>query len=121
MVPKLSKEVKDLSFAQSIPTILRTQRTYNNIDEERDSPNEIITFTNKKIQFKSKFDKKGSDEFLSSKDIALCDVILDDEIEEENENEYNDISFMQKFTFSKVNNLVKDEKKQCKKHKNVNK
>ena len=104
------KEIKNLDISQLKSTVPKTERTINNIDEERDSPNEIINFTNKKIPFKSKFDKKGSDEFLSSKDIALCDVILDDKIEENDENEYNDITFMQKFTFSKGNNLINSKK-----------
>ena len=121
MFPNSSKNIKFLNINQVTATKTKTESTFNNINEERDSPDAIINFINKKFHFKSKFDKKGSDEFLSSKDIALCDVILDDKIEEDDENEYNDISFMQKFTFSKVNNLVKDEKKQCKKHKNVNK
>ena len=109
MFPNSSKDLKYLAVPQSKPTNTKTESTFNNINEERDSPDAIINFINKKFNFKSKFDKKGSDEFLSSKDIALCDVLLDDEIEE-NENEYNDLTFMHNFTFSKEKNLTNDEK-----------
>ena len=110
MFPNSTKEIKNISVNQLKPTIPKIERTLNNINEERDSPDEIINFTNKKIPFKSKFDKKGSDEFLSTKEVALCDVILDDKIEEDDENEYNDISFMDKFSFNRVNTLKDDEK-----------
>ena len=110
MFANSSKNLNNLNIAQLKPTIAKTKRTLNTIDEERDSPDAIINFTNKKIPFKSKFDKKGSDEFLSSKDIALCDVILDDKIDGGDENEYNDIAFMQKFTFNKERSLINDEK-----------
>ena len=109
MFPNSSKELKYLDISQVKPPNSKTESTFNNINEKRDSPNDIINFINKKFHFKSKFDKKGSDEFLSSKDIALCDVLLDDEIEE-NENEYNDLTFMQNFTFNKEKNLINDEK-----------
>ena len=111
MFPKSSIDMKYLSIAQLKPTVLKTESTFNIIDEERDSPAAIIKFINKKIIFKSKFDKKGSDEFLASKDMALSDVILDDEIEEESENDScNSITFMKKFTFNKEKNLVNYEK-----------
>ena len=109
MFPNSSKELKYLDISQVKPPNSKTESTFNNINEKRDSPNDIINFINKKFCFKSKFDKKGSDKFLSSKDLALCDVLLNDEIEE-NENEYNDLVFMQNFTFNEENNLINDEK-----------
>lgn len=55
--------------------------------EKRDSPKEIINFTRKKFHFKSQFDRKGSEKFLDAKDIALGEVILNDEIVEEEKKE----------------------------------
>ena len=106
MFPNSSKDLKYLSLPQGKSTITNTQRNFNNINEERDSPDAIINFINKKFRFKSKFDKKGSEELLSSKDIALCDVMLDDQIEEDENERYNNISFMQKLTFNKENSRL---------------
>ena len=106
---KLSKEIKYLNVNLAKPATSNTESTLNNVEEERDSPDAIIKFINKKIIFKSKFDRKGSEEFLSSKDIALCNVILDDEIEEECEC-YNNLNFMRQFTFNRGNNPNSDEK-----------
>ena len=106
---KSLKDVKYLSIKQIKQITLQSQST-RNTDEERDSPDAIIDFIHKKFHFKSKFDKKGSEEFLSSKDIALGDVILDDQIEEDDKNEsYNNISFMEKFTFNKEINSISEE------------
>ena len=110
MFPKSSKNIQYLTINQMKPISTKTESIYNKTDEERDSPDSIINFINKKIIFKSKFDKKGSDKFLSSKDIALCDVILDDEIEEDENESFNDISFMKEFTFNNENNMVNVEK-----------
>ena len=117
MFPKSPKFMKRLTIIQAEATTSKMESTFNNLDEERDSPDAIINFINKKIHFKSNFDKKGSDEFLSAKDIALCDVVLDEEIEDYDENEnYNNISFMENFTFNKENNLFCDEKNFCSKN-----
>ena len=92
---KSTKRIKSHSIPEAKPIALKTTETFVTANQERDSPDEIINFIHKKIHFKSKFDKKGSDEFLSSKDIALCDVILDDKIEGDDENiSFNNISFM---------------------------
>ena len=109
MFPKSTKNIKLCNITQTKPT-KSSENTINNVEEKRDSPEAIINFINKKIHFVSKFDKKGSDEFLLSKDIALCDVILDDEIEEDESDCYNNISFMRKFTFDRGNNPNNDEK-----------
>ena len=113
MFPKSSKDIKYLNVTKEKPIYAKTESTLNNLNEERDSPDAIINFINKKIVFKSKFDKKGSEQFLSSKDIALCDVILDDEIEDDENESYNNISFMKEFTFDKEKNLVNIEKNDC--------
>ena len=112
MFPNSSKNIKFLNINQVTATKTKTESTFNNINEERDSPDGIIKFINKKIIFKSKFDKKGSDEFLSSKDIALCGVILDDEIEEDENESYNNLNFMENFTFNKENSMIDSEKNQ---------
>ena len=110
MFPNSSKDIECLEIIQTKPSNIQTESTLNNINEERNSPDGIINFINKKLVFKSKFDKKGSEQFLSSKDIALCDVILDDEIEGDENESYNNIEFMKKFTFNKENNLINGEK-----------
>ena len=106
---KSLKNVKYLSIKQTKKPTLQSQST-RNTDEERDSPEAIIDFIHKKFHFKSKFDKKGSEEFLSSKDIALYDVILDDQIEEDDKSaSCNNLSFMEKFTFNKEFSSISDE------------
>ena len=109
MFPKSTKNIKLCNITQTKPT-KSSENTINNVEEKRDSPEAIINFINKKIHFVSKFDKKGSDEFLLSKDIALCDVILDDVIEENEKETYNNISIMETFTFDKNNNTINDDK-----------
>ena len=106
MITKSPKDIKYPNIIQDKPIYIKTESTLNNINEERDSPNDIINFINKRFVFKSKFDENGSDIFLSSKDIALSDVILNDEIEGDKNETYNDIDFMKKFTFNKANNLI---------------
>ena len=110
MFPNSSKDIKFLNIEEEKPTKVKTESTFNNINEERDSPESMINFINKKIDFKSKFDEKGSDEFLSSKDKALCDETLNDEIEEDENGSYSNINFMKNFTFNKENNFINDEK-----------
>ena len=118
MFPSSPNATNYLNIDNLKPTTLKTET--NNIDKERDSPDAIVKFINKKICFKSKFDKNGSDEFLSTKDIALSDVLLDDEIEEEDENEScNSITFMKKFTFNKEKNLISNERNMRTKNPNL--
>ena len=109
-----SKEIKLFNETNFKSTKAKKESLLDNMDKERNSPDPIINFINKKIPFKSEFDENGSKKFLSSKDMALYDVKLDDKIEEDCENEtYNNISFMKKFTFDVGNNLVIDEEDWC--------
>lgn len=109
MIPSSSKNLKLLNENQLKSAKRKTESTLDITNKERDSPEAIINFINKKIIFESIFDEEGSDKFLSSKDLALRDVILDDEIEEDENESYNSISFMRKFTFNKEKYLIKDE------------
>ena len=110
MYQKIPKVKNHLDITQIITSTPKKENLLIKIDEKRDSSDDIINFINKKFVFKSKFDQKGSDEFLSSKDMALCDVILDEEIENDDEKEgYNNFSFMKNFSFNKENNPIDEE------------
>ena len=109
MIPNSSKNLKLLTENQLKSVKRKTESTLDVTNKERNLPHAIINFINKKIIFESKFDEEGSDKFLLSKDLALCDFILDDEIEEDENESYNSISFMKKFTFNKEKYLIKDE------------
>ena len=110
MYQKTPKAKNHFDITQIITSTPTKENLPIKIVEKRDSPDDIINFINKKIIFKSKFDQKGSDEFLSSKDMALSDVILNEEIENDDENEgYNNFSFMKNFSFNKENNPIDEE------------
>ena len=110
MLQKISKVEKHHNIIQIKAATPKKESSPSKINEKRDSPDGIINFINKKIIFKSHFDQKGSDEFLSSKDLALCDVILDEEIENDDENENcNNFSFMKNFSFNIENNIIDEE------------
>ena len=110
MFPKPSENNTRLNITQAKLKNAETESTLNIVKEERDSPDDIIKFINKKIIFESKFDKKGSEQFLLSKDFALYDVLLDDEVEEDGNESYNNISFMKEFTFDKEKKITNEEK-----------